>query len=165
MKAKAKRPQREVVSGATHTLHPGDVVCANLGDRLETLLGSCVAVVLTDRARTVGAMCHIVHSQPAINLDVISTASADAAIDAMYRLLVSRSLNPRMCCAFVYGGGNMFPTVFKHKHVGDVNGSYVLNRLATDGVCVLFQDLGGDSYRRLSWTIGHGMPQVTSVLV
>ena len=162
---KAKHPRSKVVSGAAHTLHPGGVVCADRGDRLETLLGSCVAVVLTDRARTVGAMCHIVHSQPAINIDAIPTASADAAIDAMYRLLMGRSLIPRLCCAFVYGGGNMFPTVFKNKHVGEDNGRYVLDRLAADGVCVVFQDLGGDSYRRLSWTIGHAMPEVTSVLV
>ena len=162
---KAKHPRSKVVSGAAHTLHPGGVVCADRGDRLETLLGSCVAVVLTDRARTVGAMCHIVHSQPAINIDAIPTASADAAIDAMYRLLMGRSLSPRLCCAFVYGGGNMVPTVFKNKHVGEDNGRYVLDRLAADGVCVVFQDLGGDSYRRLSWTIGHAMPEVTSVLV
>lgn len=165
MKTKAKPPPGEVVSGATFTLHPGDVICANPGDRLETLLGSCVAVVLTDRARTVGAMCHIVHRQPAINIDLISTASADAAIDAMYRLLLRRSLNPRLCCALVYGGGNMFPSVFKHHHIGEDNGRYVLDRLAADGVCIVFQDLGGDSYRRLSWTIGHTMPQVTSVPV
>ena len=160
---KGKRPPRQAVSAAVHTLHPGDVVCADLDDRLETLLGSCVAVILTDRARTVGAMCHIVHSQPAVNIDVPSTASADAAIDAMYRLLVSRSLNPRLCCALVYGGGNMFPTVFKHKHVGEDNGRYVLQRLAADGVCVVFQDLGGETYRRLSWTIGHALPEVTGV--
>jgi chemotaxis protein CheD len=30
------------------TLHPGDVVLGLRGDRLQTLLGSCVAVVLTD---------------------------------------------------------------------------------------------------------------------
>ena len=31
------------------------------GDRMKTLLGSCVAVILTDQRRTVGTMCHIVH--------------------------------------------------------------------------------------------------------
>ena len=165
MRAKAKKLPGEVVSGAAHTLHPGDVVCANRGDRVETLLGSCIAVVLTDRARTVGAVCHIVHSRPAVNIEFVSTASADAAIDAMYRLLVSRSLNPRLCVAFVYGGGNMFPTLFKHEHIGQNNGRYVLDRLAADDVRVMFQDLGGAAYRRLSWTIGHDMPEVTSVLV
>ena len=57
----------------------------------------------------------------------------------------------------------MFPTVFKHKHVGEDNGRYVLQRLAADGVCVVFQDLGGETYRRLSWTIGHALPEVTGV--
>ena len=150
-------------TGTVRTLHPGDVVCADRGDRLETLLGSCVAVVLTDRARTVGAMCHIVHSQPAVVAGGHPTASADAAIDAMYRLLTARSFNPRWCEAFVYGGGNMFPSVFKQSNVGDDNGRCVLDRLAFDGVRVRYQDLGGNIYRRLFWIIGAAPPQVVAV--
>ena len=46
-------------------LAPGDVAIGTRGDRFETLLGSCVAIVLTDPRRTVGAMCHIVHAMPA----------------------------------------------------------------------------------------------------
>jgi chemotaxis protein CheD len=148
-----------------HTLHPGDVVCAERGDRMETLLGSCVAVVLTDRARTIGAMCHIVHSQPSVIDNGNPTASADAAIDSMYRLLMDRSLSPRLCHAFVYGGGNMFPSLFRGTHVGDSNGQYVLERLAVDGLRVLSHELGGNTYRRLSWTIGDGMPEVKAVAV
>ncbi len=148
-----------------HTLHPGDVVCAPRGDRLDTLLGSCVAVVLTDRARCVGAMCHIVHSQPVLSAGAVPTTSADAAIDALYRLLMDRSLSPRLALAFVYGGGNMFPSMFKQKHVGANNSRHVLNRLALDGVRVLIQDLGGNTYRRLSWTVGHELPRVTAVEV
>lgn len=148
-----------------HTLHPGGVTCGERGDRLETLLGSCVAVILTDAARTVGAMCHIVHSQPSANAGAMPTASADEAIDAMYRLLMIRSLNPRLCHAFVYGGGNMFPSVFKQNHVGEDNAWYVMNRLACDKVRVSIQDLGGNAYRRLSWVIGPGLPEVTAVKV
>ena len=48
-----------------HVLHPGDVVCAEQGEQLETLLGSCVAIVLTDPRRTVAVMCHFVHSRSA----------------------------------------------------------------------------------------------------
>ena len=48
-----------------HTLHPGDLAFATRGERLDTLLGSCVAIVLTDPRRTVGVMCHIVHARPA----------------------------------------------------------------------------------------------------
>ena len=48
-----------------HTLHPGDLAFATRGERLDTLLGSCVAIVLTDPRRTVGVMCHIVHARSA----------------------------------------------------------------------------------------------------
>jgi chemotaxis protein CheD len=151
--------------GMVHTLHPGGVICADRGARLNTLLGSCVAVVLTDRARTVGAMCHIVHSQPAVRQDAMPTASADAAIDALYDLLMDRGLSPRLALAFVYGGGNMFPSVVNQRHVGEINGRHVLNRLTVDGVCVLVQDLGGNIYRRVSWTVGPELPQVRAVEV
>jgi len=147
----------------SYTLHPGDIACADRGDRLETLLGSCIAVVLTDRARTVGAMCHIVYSQPSLGSGGNQTASADGAIDAMFVRLLVRSLNPRLCEAFVYGGGNMFPAVFKKQHVGQSNGRYVLDRLAAEGVRVVFVDIGGNAYRRLSWTIGPDMPAVVAV--
>lgn len=148
-----------------HTLHPGDVVCAERGDRLETLLGSCVAVILSDPARTIGTMCHILHSNPPANAASKATVGADAAFDAMYSLLRERGLNPRLCQAFVYGGGNMFPDVFSRTHVGFDNTQRVLERLAEDGIRVLFRDVGGDAYRRLRWTIGTGLPEVEAVSV
>lgn len=46
----------------SRTLHPGDVVCATRGNRLETPVGSCVAIGLTDPRRTVAAVCRIVHA-------------------------------------------------------------------------------------------------------
>ena len=44
-----------------YDLMPGDVALGQAGEQLKTLLGSCVAVILTDPRRTVAAMCHIVH--------------------------------------------------------------------------------------------------------
>lgn len=40
------------------TLHPGDVVLGTRGDRLQTLLGSCVAIVLTDPIERWGHVSH-----------------------------------------------------------------------------------------------------------
>lgn len=148
-----------------HTLHPGDVVCADRGDRLETLLGSCVAIVLTDPRRTLGAMCHIVHASRALAGTAETTAYASAALDAMHAKLRARGIDPRQCEAYVYGGGNMFPDLFQTTHVGDCNARWVLDALARDGVRVLVQDLGGHTYRRLSWTVGPEAPQVTAVPV
>jgi chemotaxis protein CheD len=146
-----------------YTLHPGDVACVERGDCLETLLGSCVAVVLTDPRRSIGAMCHIVHSSPAPHRAEHPETHADAALQAMYAQLRARGYQHRLCHAFVYGGGNMFPGLFTKSHVGTVNGRFVLERLQRDGVTVLFHDLGGATYRKLSWTVGPGMPRVVAV--
>ena len=148
-----------------HTLHPGDVACAGRGDRLETLLGSCVAIVLTDPRRTVGVMCHIVHSRPAIKAPRKSGVHADAALQAMYALLQARSITPALCEAYVYGGANMFPSLFMDSHVGADNARWALDALAGDRIQVLLHDVGGSAYRRLGWTVGSGAPQVTAVQV
>ena len=151
--------------GVVHTLHPGDIACAERGDRLETLLGSCIAIVLTDPRRTIGAMCHFVHSKPAISTARESGAHAGTALRKLYALLRARGIEPRLCEAYVYGGGNMFPDLCTQSLVGDDNAHWALEALDHDGVKVLFQDVGGNSYRRVAWTVGPGCPQVVSVEV
>jgi chemotaxis protein CheD len=148
-----------------YTLHPGDVVCGERGDRLETLLGSCVAIVLTDPRRTIGAMCHIVHAGRPIATTPANAAYADVALATMYQLLRDRGIDPTQCEAYLYGGGNMFPDMVAHGHVGERNARWVRDALAEDGVRMLAQDLGGCAYRRLSWTVGMDAPHVTSVPV
>jgi chemotaxis protein CheD len=146
------------------TLHPGDVAIGQRGDRLETLLGSCVAIVLTDPRRTLGAMCHIVHSKrPVSGAQAHSTAYADVALARMCALLRSRGIEPTLCEAYVYGGGNMFPDLCVEGHVGQANARWALETLAQEGVPVLIHDLGGCSYRKLSWTVGPDRPQVIAV--
>jgi chemotaxis protein CheD len=146
-------------------LHPGDVACADQGDRLETLLGSCVAIVLADPRRTIGAMCHIVHASGPVAGMPHTTAYADKALGTMYAHLRARGINPLLCEAWVYGGGNMFPEQFTATHVGEQNARWALEALAQDGVPVLHADVGGTAYRRLSWTVGPEAPQVCAVAV
>jgi chemotaxis protein CheD len=148
-----------------HTLHPGDVAVASCGDRLETLLGSCVAVIMTDPRRTVGAMCHIVHSKPPVAGIPATGAHADTALRLMYEGLRRRGIAPAQCEAWVVGGGNMFPAQFGQRHVGDDNAEWAVDTLAREGVLVLDHCLGGTVYRRLSWTVGAGSPEVVAVEV
>lgn len=144
-------------------LHPGDVVCGERGDRLETLLGSCVAIILTDPRRTIGAMCHIVHAGRSVSSTPANAAYADVALATMYRLLRDRGIDPTQCEAYLYGGGNMFPDLMTHGHVGERNARWACDALTEDGVRILAQDLGGCAYRLLSWTVSMDAPQVTSV--
>jgi chemotaxis protein CheD len=157
--------KRILPGGTTYTLHPGDVACASRGERLETLLGSCVAIVLTDPRRTIGAMCHIVHASQAATEAAETGAYAHVALASMYAHLQARGIAPRLCEAYVYGGGNMFPTLVRDGHVGDANARWALDALAADGIRVLLHDVGGNTYRRLSWTVGPDAPHVTAVPV
>ena len=145
------------------TLHPGDVASGTRGDRFDTLLGSCVAVVMTDPRRTVGAMCHIVHASTG-RRSPRTGSFGDVALGLMHQQLRGLGVVPQCCVAFVYGGGNMFPgLVTGEGHVGSANARWVLDALAADGVRVLHADLGGTSYRRLSWTVGPADPVVSAV--
>ena len=153
-----------LVSPQVHTLHPGHVVCVGTGETMETLLGSCIAVILTDPRRTLGAMCHIVHASPDNSPARDGTAHADSALRRMFALLMARGVVPRLCEAYVYGGGNMFPELGDAcSSVGDDNAAWALQALQDMGVTVLGTDVRGTVYRRLRWTVGPDAPQVDAV--
>lgn len=152
-------------TGARYTLHAGDVVCGQRGDHLETLLGSCVAIILTDPLQTVGVMCHIVHTGQVGSARSASGAYGARALDMMFDLLRARAIDPLQCVAYVYGGGNMFPSHITGGHVGQRNADWVLDELAHHGIRVVLRDLCGCAYRRLSWTVGAGAPTVVTVQV
>jgi len=152
-------------SPPAHTLHPGDVVVADSGQRLQTLLGSCVAVVMTDPRRTIGAMCHIVHSKAPAGGAPATGAYADTALRLMYEGLRDRGITPELCQAWVFGGGNLFPKLVRQRHVGNDNADWVVGALARDGVRMLDCQLGGAVYRRLAWTVGAGAPEIQAVEV
>jgi chemotaxis protein CheD len=144
-------------------LHPGDVACGTRGDRFETLLGSCVAIILTDPRRTVGAICHIVHATVGTSAQRGNTAHAGPALASLFQRLRCLGIEPRLCEAYVYGGGNMFPTLTTGPQVGDRNADWVINALVVAGVRIVVQDVGGHGYRRLGWTVGPAAPQVTTI--
>ena len=142
-------------------LHPGDVALGRLGDRLETLLGSCISIILTDPRRTVAAMCHIVHSGAApVDERGAETTHAEPALAAMFDMLQGCGISPHLCEAYLYGGGNMFPSLFKQSHVGQSNADWALQALADLGIRLLVKDIGGTAFRRINWTVGPGAPEV-----
>jgi len=142
------------------TLHPGDIALGERGDRFETLLGSCVSIILTDPRRTVGAMCHIVHARTPASGCRKDTAFAQAAFDEMVARLGERGLAARLCDAYVIGGGNMFPQLDPDASIGDDNVDRVHALLASSGVRVVAQDVGGDFYRRVRWSVGPNAPEI-----
>lgn len=151
-----------VINGPVE-LMPGDVAVADANDHLKTLLGSCVCVILTDPRRTVAAMSHIVHVGRPNSANTKNTAYGAVAMHDMYAHLRAKGVNPTMCHAYVYGGGNMFPQIFSAKHVGASNIEWVLNFLHEQEIFVADQSLGGTGYRKVSWTVGTAEPLIETI--
>jgi chemotaxis protein CheD len=141
-------------------LMPGDVAIGVIGDQFKTLLGSCVSVIMTDPRRTVGAMCHIVHTGIPNAANRHNTAYGVSAMHEMFSMLRAKGVNPRMCEAYVFGGGNMFPNIVREQHVGANNVDWVLSYLEHHNVAVVDHCLVGVGYRKVSWTVGNQEPVV-----
>ncbi len=144
-------------------LMPGDIALGQAGDQLKTLLGSCVSVILTDPRRTVAVMSHIVHVGSPNAANAGNTAYGICAMEDMFRRLLSIGITHRFCHAYVFGGGNMFPKVFSARHVGASNIDWVLDYLHAHHITVVDHCLGGNGYRKVSWTVGCGEPLVENV--
>ncbi len=142
-------------------LHPGDVVVLDRGQSLETLLGSCVSIVLTDPRRRTAAACHVVHAS-----DGPEATHGPAALERMFAGLRARGIEPLRCQAWVAGGGHMFPQLLGEPRlpdVGQANARWALHTLHGLGIALQGQDVGGCAYRRLRWTVGSEPPSVTKV--
>lgn len=146
-------------------LMPGDVADGVSGDQFKTLLGSCVSVILTDPRRTVGAMCHIVHVGVPNTANAHNTAYGCVALNEMHHRLQQRGVTTRLCEAYVYGGGNMFPQLPGVRNIGMANAHWVLDALNNEGIYVVDRHLGGNGYRKVAWTVGAAAPQVDVVFV
>ena len=159
------RPYRTLKKNAAgiYDLMPGDVAFGLAGEQFKTLLGSCVAVILTDPRRTVATMCHIVHVGHPNAANEGNTAYGIPALDEMFKRLHQVGVQPRYCQAYVFGGGNMFPKLFNANHVGSNNIAWVLHQLEHHAITVVDQCLGGTGYRKVSWTVGPTEPIVEVV--
>ena len=139
-------------------LMPGDVALGLAGDQLKTLLGSCVSVILTDSRRTVAAMCHIVYVGQPNAANVNNTAYGQVAMDKMFDCLRHIGVTPRLCEAYVFGGGNMFP---KHSrsstmHIGRRNGEAARALLQAHGIPIVSESLFGIGHRQIIFDISTG---------
>jgi chemotaxis protein CheD len=153
-------PHRRHAAPLEQELMPGDVALARRGERLKTLLGSCVAVILTDPHRTVGVMCHIVHSSRPNSANLHNTAFGSCAMDDMFHRLRRVGLAPTLCQAYAFGGGDMFPHLGLQQTVGERNARWVTDFLAEHNIELLTHSLGGAQYRKIAWTVGPEEPEL-----
>jgi chemotaxis protein CheD len=130
------------------TIRMGQLAVARNDGVLRTLLGSCVGLILYDRASSVGGLAHVVLPSAPGPTDTpgrfVDTA-VPALCEAMRRL-AGRPIEPE---ARLAGGANMFQTEVTET-IGRQNIDAAERELAGRGIPVVARDCGGGSGRRVS---------------
>jgi chemotaxis protein CheD len=157
--------------GSTGSADPPAIVSVAIGQwavarapaKIRTLLGSCVGIVLYDRAAKLGGLAHIVLPSARGAADHPGKY-ADTAIPALIadfdRRLCDKG-RPRLTAKLV-GGANMFPldaTVRENSalNIGQKNQEAIEQILARFAIPILARDLGGTTGRRLTLDTNSGI--------
>lgn len=137
-------------------LQPGEFHVSDQAEALCTVLGSCVAVCVHDRVRKIGGMNHFMLPEPLGGRGTWEEGSptsraARYGSDAMEQLLNAlRALGsrPQDWDLKAFGGGRMLAG---HSDIGARNIAFLHRYLATEGLALSAEDLGGPHARQVQF--------------
>ncbi|TGG95784.1 chemotaxis protein CheD [Natronospirillum operosum] len=143
-------------SGIDIFLHPGEWYFGDRHTRIQTTLGSCVAVTLWHSKLKLGGMCHYMlpgKEQPG------ATLNARYGHDALQLLMAEigrQGTHPSNYEAKLFGGASMFETGPGGSSVARRNIMAAEELVQHHGLSVLARSLGGSGYRQLVFDIATG---------
>ena len=122
-----------------------------IGDKPEHLisaiLGSCVAVCLYDRVQGIGGMNHILLPDSARS-DMLTRSVGAGAMETLINALLKAGSVRQNLDAKVFGGASVVAGL---SDIGQRNAAFALDYLATEGIPVISQSLGGAQARRIKF--------------
>lgn len=134
------------------TIIQGDFLVEREPDvTITTLLGSCVAVCLHDPLAKVGGMNHFLLGAPSEDAVVTVADRRRYGIHAMELLInemMKQGASRSRMRAHLYGGAAIVAGL---SAIGQSNGRFALDFIATEGISLAHSDLGGDRARRIEF--------------
>lgn len=154
----AKAAPQTYERGRVTNVHQGDCqVSGELEVTLATVLGSCIAACVRDRAARIGGMNHFLLAEQSGAAADRYGASARYGAFAMEQLinkvLSDGSGNKQNLEIKVFGGGNINSSL---ADVGAKNAEFVRGFLASEGYRIAGEDMGGTFARRLMFMPASG---------
>lgn len=141
-------------------LQPGDMMVADAGYRLRTILGSCVSITLWHPPSRLGAMSHFLLPSrggldPKRELD---GRYGDEALCAILKEFVKAGVPPTQCQGKIFGGGNMFPGQLHAGavNVGQRNGEAARALLIEHSIPIASESLYGYGHRQVVFDVRNG---------
>ncbi|WP_374337548.1 chemotaxis protein CheD [Methyloversatilis sp.] len=137
-------------------LNPGQIVVAGGGQRIHTLLGSCVAVTVWHPPSARGGICHALLPERGDASRFGPGYFVDEAMDELLRELLWRA--PMTELQFkVFGGGRLFgDEAGDGSSIGERNVRRVRDHLAAFGVRPVSEHCGGRGWRTLTFDLADG---------
>ena len=137
----------------------GDVVVTNNADNLiASGVGSCLAIILHDPKRGIGALGHTMLPRWTMNGDTRDTKYADTAIDEMLERMIALEATREDVEAKLVGGANMFPAF--ETDIGKENVLSAKEKLKKEGIKLVGESVGGSVGRSVEFSVASGVVTV-----
>ena len=144
-----------------------DLQVGGAGDHLITVgLGSCIAIVLHDRAACVGGLAHVLLPSPALTRpDGNLAKSPHTAVPRLLELMAERGASRRRVTARLVGGASMFAALSPPGTIQMGERNVVASRqvLHNHGIPLVGEAVGGDFGRTVRLDVASGTLEVRSV--
>ena len=150
----------EVLGLGEYAVRRGAVQLAALG------LGSCVALVLHDATRQVGAMAHVVLPSQSLSRDRSRPARfAETAVPLLVEEMVRHGADALEVTVRLIGGAAMFRALIPAgtSHMGQRNVSACRLAVRKAGLRLIAEAVGGDHGRSVWFDVATGQVTVRSV--
>lgn len=144
-------------------LHPSDVIASADDVDIVTVLGSCVAICLGDRARHVGGMNHFqMPSGSGLGDDPLRYCGP--ATKALIERVLALGASRKRLEAKVFGGASILPrNGMRPIGFAAENAASALRTLAALRIPVVAKDLGGQRPRKIVYRVADGSVIVRSI--
>ena len=150
----------ELTRAISYHLEPGYIYVSRRPATVRTVVGSCVAVCLWDKALQYGGMNHFLY--PAIREPAHATPQyGNVATAALVQIMEELGCRRDDLVAQIFGGGS--PDGARRPTAGDENVRVAHEVLARKGVPVVSEDTGGTMGRKILFDTGTGQSVVIKV--
>lgn len=127
----------------------GQIVFGHQDDKLTTVLGSCVGIVIYHARLRLAAVAHVVLPS-SVNKDGAPGKFADKAVPEMLRILSQHGALTGGLVAKIAGGSRMFGNTTSTLQIGEANAANTIAALGAARIPVVAQHLGGQKGRRIT---------------
>jgi len=140
-------------------LYPGQVIADAEGQRVSTILGSCVGVCLWDPERRVGGMTHYLLPHATQGAQS-SPRFAEPAIRQLISRLTGLGAHPGRLVAKLFGGSTHGVFSSNGFHVGARNVAVARELLREADIPIESEDVGGSRGRKVVFATSDGLAWV-----